>query len=427
MVSGSSNHKESREELIYLDDVAADGSIRRTYFKNIDQIGKVFQTTDRTPDLMTSKSEKEEDLTKRLWSDHDDRNLYQTPDERKNFQEVAVYLNDSHPDIKEALRAQEEEEEQANVLRIDFEELFQSTNSAKHAEHHDSQGRNMISRGIQTEDDCIPAICSMCIRCGERTDVKIRLDFGDTPIKPKTLTSISKKPVNVVASGKVVKPGFHQLTAKVSHCKDKERFETDVNRRLLFRNKPITSPQQPKIQSTTFTAQKQVSSPSKLNQRTYLKHFESRKNLTENSDMKYFSRGLRKMSHHSLMAKQSSVEKGLNKSSSLANIMSSQKKVTHGRSLGRSRVEEPTLDLPVEISLDSLLMERSLEDHYKSKAKTFEKMPQWPMEVDIDLGDISLVTDQTYVRKRDPRSHNMVKDNVRRPFLKSNWKTTAIN
>lgn len=393
----------------------------------MDQMGRVYQISDGTLDLMTSKSDKEIDHTKMLWTDQEEDFAYQTPQEKATYHEPGVYLNDSHPDIKEALRAQEEEDEHTNVLKIDFEELFQSTNSAKQESRKQKEGNSMVSRGVQTEDDVLPVICSMCIRCGERTDVKVRLDFGDTPVKCKTNNSITKRPANILASGKVIKPQFSQIKPKLDHSKEKLKSQTDVNRRLLFRNKQTISPQQQKGDTTIFTALKSGPSPSKLNQRTYLKHFESRRNLPENSDMKYFSGALRKMSHHSLAAKNGSNTKSLNKSSSFVNIKSNQKKVVHSRSLGRSREEEPTLDLPVEISLDSLIMDQSLVDHRNGIDKAHEKMPQWPLEVDIDLGDISLVTDQTYVRKRDPRSQIVTKNVRPGPFLKSNWKTPAIN
>lgn len=424
-----SSHKDSRDELIYLDDVAADGSIRRTYFKSADQLGRVLHASEPSRDMLTSKTSNDLDATKRRWTSQDSIDEYKVPEEAGEYHEPAVYLSDSHPEIKEALQAQEDEEEPSdtNVLRIDFEELFQSTASAKQAKGHSYASASMISKGIQTEDHSLHVTCSKCMRCGERTDVKVRLDFGDTPVKPTSGKSISQKSANLLASGTVIRPRLKQSATKVEPQSEPKVNKWEVSKRLLFRQKPTASSQQPKVETTIFTASKPVPSASKVNQKTYLKHFEARKNVADNSDMKYFASSWRKMSQHSIAAAKDYQSRSLNKSSSVISIESSHQKSVGGRSLGPKRAENPTLDIPVEVSLDSLMVDSSLVVPDKAKGKSFDKTPQWPLEVDIDLGELSLVTDQTYVRRRETLGHALHKKGVRGAVLKRNWKTAAIN
>jgi hypothetical protein len=424
---GGSSHKDSREELIYMDDVGADGSIRRTYFKNIDQLGRVLQNTEETQGLATHISEKELEETKRKLKEREDLFVRSEPEPKVNLHEPGIYLNQSHPEIKEALMAQEEEEETSNVLHVDFDELFQSSNSVKKAGAEEKAFNVMISCGVQTEQEQLPIVCSKCLRCGERTDVKVKLDFGDTPVKHTAISSFSKTSVNKLASGHVYRPNLKQSDSKLLSSKEDKFSSAEVNRRLLFRHKPVTSPQQPRVDLVKLETAKSGPSASKLNQKTYLKHFEAQRNLKDNSDMKYFSGGRRNMSQHSLVPPSDNKKKSLNKSTSYSELQTSQKKSPVWRSIGHKKWEEPSLDLGLEVSLDSLIMEGSSIEHTKDKIHRRESKSQWPMEVDIDLGDITVVADHSYVRKRDSRTTAFHKNTGQVPPFKRNWKTAAIN
>lgn len=326
-------------------------------------------------------------------------------EKRDPLEVPAVFLHNTHPEIKDALMADSGLNDSNNVLRIDFEELFDTITPDKQPSSNRYRAKMLVSCATQTEEEDQSIICSKCLRCGERTDVKVKLDFGDTPLKNTSSTSKPTPKQNVIAAGPIIRPVSKEPQKPMPKSGGVKVYDTFVNRRLMFRNKW----QKSSIENSQYVqapkTNKQIVSPMRVNQKTYANKFETKKKFYENSDVKYFSIEKRRNTMLNSPSKHTRSYVNLSKSfsrileensgSKFAGSGNSRHKLSKNklncRSLGIISIDES--DTKLSRSIDRLAFDGRLHDRQ-------------PISVDIDLQAISMAEDslqQSYVRSRDPR------------------------
>lgn len=393
--------KNQNDELIFLDNFEEDGSVRRTYFKSASQLEDILQRGSYRQDGSIEGDSKEMDKTKDMWINGNKLNGIMNEIEGDLVDVPAVYLHSTHPEVKEALEATFAEDEANNVLRIDFEELFNQQTPPVSNEKVEQRKKNLVSFGTQTEDYEKSGICSKCIRCGDRTDVKIRLDFGDTPQKISTEEAIPRKPLVPLVNRPILKPTKLGFNSKVDASVAERQKMGSLNKRPLFRNKwQASSPPQIEILTKPMPSMNEKTGSHSL-KKSYSGKFESKKKANENSDAKYFG-GARSLDKRA-SGRKLQIRSQVNLSSSFNRTLEDNSASKFTGQNNRARLQKVLLEKSKSVvSLAREELEISLSG-LESDVKACKRLP---FSVDVDLQAISLAEDsekKSYVWLRDQR------------------------
>jgi hypothetical protein len=368
-----------KDNLIYVDDVAIDGSVKRTYFKNSEQMSQVLKrklimqdiigedrpsTNSVTADkrqVNKSYSKESSELSglilERRGADKSSSQDKRSPlvPNKLNFDINTARGANSSSNIRDAMNEQRELNDptvntQENpgtgrVLHIDLEEFnieyepsvqenstvpVQEKNNKKElrkslngldnrpsprilltsAESSSFNPNNIaikrfITRGTQT--DPLESGSFICRNCHQQAEPgshnKNQVSFGNSPHRGDPTSERQIMHSSKEKSGK--EPGYLHLDLSLLENSAKGKtnpekqivasggikvYDQLVGKRALFRQK-ISSNSSSKGSTAKRNGLGEGSkqSPGKINQKSYINHFESKINYYENSDIKYFS------------------------------------------------------------------------------------------------------------------------------------------
>ena len=307
-----------QNELVYVDDMADNGSIQRTYFQNIDQMSDYMRREKMIKQIVGRDTESGKNnyvrrrplgseiesaslsnlfLEKDLNSASPIKTKPLNPSRNIRFDSIKnnmpVFVSSSDKEIREAREPENEQQETGRLFTVDFDDLIDESRprwdstdrSQMKSKGPSSIQRRHINVGTQTDtSDSHAGLCSKCLM--NISNPNLVLSFGTTPKDPSKLHSELKK-----ISGCYDEKFFLTNSGKQNSSGRREgqrkNEQSTGNKRILFRQK-ISSPVQQEL-SSIFSGPQIRKTPAKLNQQSYLSHFENRLIKQDNSDIKYFS------------------------------------------------------------------------------------------------------------------------------------------